>query len=73
MHQGKVKWFDNRKGYGFIVEDGQHEDIFVHFSAISGDGYRTLNENEPVEFEIIKGPKGLQAKDVVRNVASSAH
>lgn len=71
MPQGKVKWFDNRKGYGFIIEDGREdEDIFVHFSAIRADGYRTLEEQEPVMFEIIRGPKGLQAKNVERVGAS---
>ena len=67
MPMGKVKWFDNRKGYGFIVEDGKEdEDIFVHFSAIQTDGYRSLDEEERVEFELIKGPKGLQAQNVAR-------
>lgn len=71
MPTGKVKWFDNRKGYGFIVEDGHDdEDIFVHFSAIQADGYRSLDEEERVEFEIVRGPKGLQAQNVER-IASS--
>lgn len=61
--QGKVKWFNNSKGYGFIQqEDGT--DIFVHFSAIAGEGYKTLEEGQPVEFEITQGPKGLQAANV---------
>ncbi len=60
---GKVKWFNNSKGYGFIQqEDGT--DIFVHFSAIQGDGYKTLEEGQTVEFEITQGPKGLQAANV---------
>jgi CspA family cold shock protein len=60
---GKVKWFNNSKGYGFIQqEDGT--DIFVHFSAISGDGYKTLDEGQPVQFEVTQGPKGLQAANV---------
>jgi len=60
---GKVKWFNNSKGYGFIQqEDGT--DIFVHFSAIQGEGYKTLEEGQPVEFEITQGPKGLQAGNV---------
>ena len=60
MAKGKVKWFNNSKGYGFIQqEDGT--DIFVHFSAIQGDGYRTLDENQRVEFESSQGPKGPQA------------
>ncbi len=63
MASGKVKWFNNSKGYGFIQqEDGT--DIFVHFSAIQGDGYKTLEEGQPVEFEITQGPKGLQAANV---------
>lgn len=61
---GTVKWFNERKGYGFIErEDG--DDVFVHFSAIQGDGFRTLVEGQQVEFEIQQGPKGLQASDVV--------
>jgi CspA family cold shock protein len=61
--QGTVKWFSNEKGYGFISrEDG--EDVFVHFSAIEADGYRTLNEGQRVEFEIVDGPKGKQAANV---------
>ncbi len=63
MPRGKVKWFNNSKGYGFIQqEDGT--DIFVHFSAIQGEGYKTLDEGQPVEFEITQGPKGLQAANV---------
>jgi CspA family cold shock protein len=58
-----VKWFNNSKGYGFIQqEDGT--DIFVHFSAISGDGYKTLDEGQSVQFEVTQGPKGLQAANV---------
>ena len=60
---GTVKWFNGGKGYGFIErEDG--EDVFVHFSAIRGDGYRNLEEGQQVEFDIEQGPKGLQAADV---------
>jgi CspA family cold shock protein len=60
---GKVKWFNNSKGFGFIQqEDGT--DIFVHFSAITGDGYKTLDEGQSVSFEIAQGPKGLQAANV---------
>jgi CspA family cold shock protein len=63
VSQGTVKWFSNEKGYGFIARaDG--EDLFVHFSAIEGDGYRTLHEGQEVEFEIVDGPKGQQAANV---------
>ncbi|MCH7588449.1 MAG: cold shock domain-containing protein [Chloroflexi bacterium] len=62
-HTGTVKWFNGGKGYGFIErEDG--DDVFVHFSAIRGDGYRNLEEGQQVEFDIEQGPKGLQAADV---------
>ena len=64
MH-GKVKWFDAKKGFGFLEsEDGQ--DVFVHFSAISGGGFRSLEEGEEVDFEVETGPKGLAAIDVKR-------
>jgi CspA family cold shock protein len=63
--RGKVKWFNNAKGYGFIgQEDGP--DVFVHFSAIQTDGYKTLQEGETVEFEITQGQKGPQAENVVK-------
>ncbi len=61
---GTVKWFNGTKGYGFISREGG-EDVFVHFSAIQGDGYRNLEEGQKVEFAIEKGPKGLQASNVV--------
>lgn len=62
---GTVKWFSAQKGYGFIeCEDGQ--DIFVHFSAITGDGYKSLEEGQKVQFEIVDGEKGPQAKDVTK-------
>jgi CspA family cold shock protein len=64
MAVGNVKWFNNKKGYGFIhTEDG--EDIFVHYSAIEGDGFKTLNEGQEVAFEVSQGPKGSQAAKVV--------
>ena len=63
MPQGLVKWFNDAKGYGFITqEDGQ--DVFVHYSAIQGSGFRSLAEGDRVEFEVTKGPKGLQAANV---------
>lgn len=61
--QGKVKWFNPGKGYGFIESD-DGTDVFVHYSAISGDGFRTLNEGEKVEFEVVPGKRGLQAENV---------
>lgn len=61
---GTVKWFDSGKGYGFIARD-QGEDVFVHFRAIRGEGYRTLEDGQRVEFDVVQGQKGLQADDVV--------
>jgi len=61
--QGTVKWFNSTKGFGFISQDGG-EDVFVHFKSIVGDGYKSLNENQKVEFTVANGPKGLQAADV---------
>jgi len=63
MTKGKVKWFNDSKGFGFLEQDGG-DDVFCHFSAITGDGFKSLQEGDVVEFEIIKGPKGLQAADV---------
>ena len=69
MSDGKVKWFNPRKGFGFIqTEDGR--DIFVHYSSISGDGFKTLAEGDPVTFEIIEGDKGLRAENVIAKTAS---
>ena len=64
MPIGKVKWFNDAKGYGFIATEGS-EDVFVHFSAISGDGYRSLQEGAEVEFDIVKDAKGPRAANVV--------
>lgn len=66
MPNGKVKWFNNQKGYGFITPDGGEGDVFVHYSAIQGDGYKSLNEGDAVTFEVVKGPKGDQAASVFK-------
>ncbi len=65
MAKGTVKWFNNQKGYGFISSD-TGKDVFVHYSAVQTDGYKTLNEGDPVEFDIVQGPKGPQAENVRR-------
>jgi len=71
MPEGKVKWFNPRKGYGFIATaDGR--DIFVHYSSISGDGYKTLVEGDPVTFDVVDGEKGLRAENVVAKSASGS-
>lgn len=65
MAVGKVKWFDNKKGFGFIErEDGT--DVFVHYSNVTGDGFRSLEDGDAVEFEVVEGDKGLQARNVVK-------
>lgn len=64
MASGKVKWFNNAKGYGFIIEEGKDEDLFAHFSAIQMDGYKTLKAGQAVKFDIIQGPKGLHAVNI---------
>jgi len=66
MTTGKVKWFNESKGYGFIEPDGGGRDVFVHYSEIQGEGYKTLSEGQPVEYEIIQGDKGPQASNVLR-------
>ena len=65
QHTGVVKWFNNAKGYGFLGHDGG-PDVFVHFSAIETDGYKSLKEGEPVAFDIVQGDKGAQADKVLR-------
>lgn len=64
MATGTVKWFNNKKGYGFIRAKGEQEDIFAHFSAIVMEGYKTLNAGQEVDFEVNKGPKGLHAQNI---------
>ena len=64
MAQGTVKWFNAEKGFGFIAQDGGVPDVFVHFSAIQADGYRSLDENQRVEFEVTQGQRGPQADQV---------
>ena len=66
MATGTVKWFNSEKGFGFISQEGGGPDVFVHFTAISGNGYRNLEENQKVEFATTHGPKGLQASNVTR-------
>ncbi len=63
---GKVKWFNSKKGYGFIKLNDDDKDIFVHYSSIQGDGFKSLVEGEEVQFELAEGPKGLQAQNVLR-------
>jgi len=64
MATGKVKWFDATKGFGFITPDDGGKDIFAHHTGISGEGYKSLAENQEVTFEVIEGPKGLQATNI---------
>ncbi|GAB2643469.1 cold-shock protein [Nocardia goodfellowii] len=64
MAQGSVKWFNSEKGFGFIAQDGGGPDVFVHYSAVSGSGFKSLEEGQRVEFEVGQGQKGPQAQDV---------
>jgi len=66
MAQGVIKWFDNKKGFGFIAQDEGGQDVFVHFSAIGGEGFKTLEEGDRVEFEVTQSDKGLKALSVVK-------
>ena len=70
MSTGKVKWFNESKGYGFIEPEGGGRDVFVHYSAIQGEGYKTLSEGQLVEFEITQGEKGPQAANVMKAAIS---
>ncbi|HDS1679632.1 TPA: cold shock domain-containing protein CspD [Pseudomonas putida] len=72
MASGKVKWFNNAKGYGFINEEGKTDDLFAHYSAIQMDGYKTLKAGQSVEFEIIQGPKGLHAIKIMDAATAAA-
>jgi CspA family cold shock protein len=65
MAEGSVKWFNDKKGFGFIIA-GEGKDVFVHHTAIEGEGYKSLKEGEKVQFEVVKGPKGDQATKVVK-------
>ena len=66
MARGTVKWFSDQKGYGFITPEGGKKDVFVHFSALQGEGFKTLAEGQRVSFDITQGPKGEQAENVVK-------
>jgi len=66
MAQGVIKWFDNKKGFGFIAQDEGGQDVFVHFSSIAGDGFKTLDEGDRVEFEVNQSDKGLKAANVTK-------
>lgn len=73
MATGEVKWFNNAKGWGFIVPEGGGEDIFVHFSAIHGTGYKTLNPGQIVNYDLVKGDRGLHAANVVVTAEEREH
>ena len=71
MPTGKVKWFDPKKGYGFIIGD-EGQDVFVHYTSIQGNGFRALKDGETVAYEMVKGEKGFQARNVSRNAEDAA-
>ena len=66
MTKGTIKWFSDQKGYGFVTPEGGKKDVFVHFSALQGEGFKTLAEGQLIQFEIVNGPKGEQAANVVK-------
>ena len=66
MARGTIKWFSDQKGYGFVTPEGGNKDVFVHFSALQGEGFKSLAEGERVSFDITQGPKGEQASNVVK-------
>ena len=66
MAQGVIKWFDNKKGFGFIAQDEGGQDVFVHFSVVQGEGFKTLDEGDRVEFEVVQSDKGLKASSVTK-------
>jgi cold shock protein len=70
MARGKVKWFNNQKGYGFLIAEGS-KDIFVHYSVVQGDGYKTLTAGEDVEFDVVPSDRGEQARNVVKVIKES--
>jgi len=72
MPTGVVKWFNNAKGYGFISPEGGGDDVFAHFTAISMDGYKTLKQGQQVNFDLVEGPRGLQATKIYPTQASSS-
>ena len=72
MAKGTVKWFNEKKGYGFIVPEGMSQDVFVHYSAIQSEGFKTLNEGDQVQFELFQDAKGARARDVVRTAEASS-
>ena len=71
MASGKVKWFNNAKGYGFVNEEGKNDDLFAHYSAIQMDGYKTLKAGQAVTFDVIQGPKGFHAVNI-RSASAAA-